>query len=138
MDNGAWRTTIHGVIKSQTRLTTNTFPFFTFSLPGTLPVSEALVEFTRALRCERWTPNRLTQIGEKEKRTERTLGGSRRATERNGNCGNTGAHSRARSASCPGTWLGPCCPSTLWTWPQRCHHGPYLKSRPLSPGALLH
>ena len=85
---GAWRTTIHGVIKNQTRLTTNTFPFFTFSLPGTLPVSEALGEFTRVLRCERWTPNQLT-LG-KIKRTGRTLGGSRRATERNGDCGDTG------------------------------------------------
>ena len=90
MNRRAWRTTIHGVIKSKTRLTTNTFPFFTFSLPGTLPVSEALGEFTRVLRCERWTPNRLTQAG-KIKRTGRTLGGSRRAPERNGDRGDTGS-----------------------------------------------
>ena len=126
--------------KESDTLMTNTFPFFTFSLPGTLPVSEVLVEFTRALRCERWTPNWLTQIGKKKKkRTERTLSDSRRATERNGNCGNRAAHSRARSASCPSTWLGPCCPSTLWTWPQCCyHHGHYPKSRPLTPDSLLH
>ena len=54
--------------KESDTLMTNTFPFFTFSLPGTLPVSEVLVEFTRALRCERWTPNWLTQIGKKKKK----------------------------------------------------------------------
>lgn len=49
------------------------------------------------------------------------------------------AHSRPQSASRPRSWLGPCCLGTLWTRPQRCcHHRHYLKSRPLTPDALLH
>ena len=30
MDRGAWQATVHGVTKSRTQLSTNTFTFFTF------------------------------------------------------------------------------------------------------------
>ena len=115
-ESGAWWTTIHGVRKSQTQLTTNTFPFFTFSLPGTLPVSEALVEFTRVLRGERWTPNRLIQVWKKKKKELKgawvAYAEAQKGTE---TMGTRAARSRTQSASCPRSWLWPFCPTTLWT-----------------------